>query len=221
MMKITLASGIPVRREFLKSPGPEYVDENMLVMKIILASGSPRRRELLKSLGLEFDVYKPDVDESIMDGESPSELCARLSRLKAQAGAEKFPDTLVIAADTIVVIDDLILGKPKDRDDAFMMLKRLQGRWHEVITGVSICMKQKILSHDEHTRVKFRELSDSEIHAYIATGECYDKAGAYAVQGYGSLLAERIEGDYFNVVGLPLCRLGKMFREFEINILKR
>ena len=187
-------------------------------MKIILASGSPRRRELLKSPGLEFEVYKPDVDESIIDGESPSELCERLSRLKAQAGAEKFPDALVIAADTIVVIDDLILGKPKDRDDAFNMLKRLQGKWHEVITGITICMKGNILSHDEHTRVKFRELSDSEIHAYVSTGECDDKAGAYAVQGYGSLLVERIEGDYVNVVGLPLCRLGKMLREFEINI---
>ncbi|MBQ3395354.1 MAG: septum formation inhibitor Maf [Synergistaceae bacterium] len=187
-------------------------------MKIVLASGSPRRRELLKSLGLEFEVYKPDVDESIIDGESPSELCERLSRLKAQAGAEKFPDALVIAADTIVVIDDLILGKPKDRDDAFNMLKRLQGKWHEVITGITICMKGNILSHDEHTRVKFRELSDSEIHAYVSTGECDDKAGAYAVQGYGSLLVERIEGDYVNVVGLPLCRLGKMLREFEINI---
>ena len=189
------------------------------MMRIILASGSPRRRELLKSLGLEFEVYKPDVDEHALDDESPSELCTRLSRLKAHAGAEKFHDSLIIAADTIVVIDDLILGKPKDRHDAFMMLKRLQGRWHEVITGVSVCMKGNIISHDEHTQVKFRELSDSEIQAYISTGECDDKAGAYAVQGYGSLLVERIDGDYFNVVGLPLCSLGMMLRTFGINIL--
>ena len=189
-------------------------------MKIILASGSPRRRELLKSPGLEFEVYKPDVDESMIDGELPSELCARLSLLKAHAGAEKFPDALVIAADTIVVIDDLILGKPKDREDAFNMLKHLQGKWHEVITGITVCMKQKILSHDEHTRVKFRELSDSEIRAYVSTGECDDKAGAYAVQGYGSLLVERIEGDYFNVVGLPLCRLGMMLSVFGIRLLE-
>ena len=188
-------------------------------MKIILASGSPRRRELLKSLGLEFNVYKPDVDESMIDGESPSELCARLSRLKAHAGAEKFPDALVIAADTIVVIDGVILGKPKDRHDAFMMLKSLQGKWHEVITGITVCMKEKFITHAEHTRVKFRELSDSEIHAYVSTGECDDKAGAYAVQGYGSLLVERIEGDYFNVVGLPLCRLGMMLSMFGINVL--
>ncbi len=188
-------------------------------MKIILASGSPRRFELLRSLGITFEVCKPDVDEHVLKNESPSELCTRLSRLKAESGAEKFPDSLVIAADTIVVIDELILGKPKDRTDAFNMLKRLQGKWHEVITGLSICMNKNILSHDEHTRVKFRELSDSEIRAYVSTGECDDKAGAYAVQGYGSLLVERIEGDYFNVVGLPLCCLGKMLRSAGINLL--
>lgn len=189
------------------------------MMRIVLASGSPRRLELLHSLGLEFDVYRPDVDESMINGEAPHELCVRLSRLKAEAGAKVFPDALVIAADTIVVIDDVILGKPKDRKDAFIMLKRLQGRWHEVITGISIFMKGNILSHDEHTRVKFRSLSDDEIRAYIATGECDDKAGAYAVQGYGSLLVEEICGDYFNVVGLPLCKLGMLLNIFGINIL--
>ena len=187
-------------------------------MRIILASGSPRRFELMKSLGLEFDVYRPDVDESMIDGELPHELCMRLSRLKAQAGADKFPDSLIIAADTIVVIDDLILGKPHNRHDAFTMLKRLQGRWHEVITGVSVCVNQNILTHDEHTRVKFRDMNDDEIHAYVSTGECDDKAGAYAVQGYGSLLVERIEGDYFNVVGLPLCSLGRMLNVFGMKI---
>lgn len=191
------------------------------MMRIVLASGSPRRFELLKSLGLNFDVYRPDADESMKNGEAPHELCIRLSRLKAESGAKKFPDSLIIAADTIVVIDDLILGKPKDRRDAFMMLKRLQGRWHEVITGISICMKKNILSHDEHTRVKFRELNDSEIEAYVSTGECDDKAGAYAVQGYGSLLVERIEGDYFNVVGLPLCSLGRMLNVFGIMLLEK
>ncbi len=188
------------------------------MMRMVLASGSPRRRELLQSLGLSFDIYRPDVDESVIEGESPHELCMRLSRLKAEAGAEKFSDSLIIAADTIVVIDGLILGKPKDRTDAFNMLKRLQGRWHEVITGISICMKKNILSHDEHTQVKFRSLSDEEIRAYISTGECDDKAGAYAVQGYGSLLVEGIEGDYFNVVGLPLCSLGRMLGVFGMKI---
>jgi len=189
------------------------------MMKIILASGSPRRRELLKSLGIEFEVYKPDVDEHALDDESPSELCARLSSLKAEAGAEKFPDSLIIAADTIVVIDSMILGKPKDRHDAFRMLKRLQGRQHEVITGITVCMKKSFITRTEHTRVKFRSLSDDEIRAYVSTGECDDKAGAYAVQGYGSLLVERIDGDYFNVVGLPLCKLGTTLDMFGINIL--
>lgn len=187
-------------------------------MRIILASGSPRRFELLKSLGLDFDVYRPDVDESMIDGEAPYELCTRLSRLKAESGAKKFPDSLIIAADTIVVIDDVILGKPKDRRDAFMMLKRLQGRWHEVITGISVCMKEIVISHDEHTRVKFRDMNDDEIHAYVSTGESDDKAGAYAVQGYGSLLVERIEGDYFNVVGLPLCGLGRVLGVFGMKL---
>ena len=188
-------------------------------MRIILASGSPRRRALLHDLGLTFEVYKPDVDESHSPDENPEALCARLSRLKAEAGAQKFPDALVIAADTIVVIDGKILGKPVNRDDAVKMLAALQGRTHEVLTGLSVCMNGRVLTHAEHTRVKFRTLSDAEIRAYVSTGECDDKAGAYAVQGKGSLLVEGLQGDYFNVVGLPVCRLGMMLHEFGINIL--
>lgn len=188
-------------------------------MRIILASGSPRRKELLNSLGINFTVYKPEADESHSENEDPEKLCARLSRIKAEAGAEKFGDAVIIAADTIVVIDGKILGKPIDREDAVRMLKMLQGRTHEVLTGLSVCANGKILTHVEHTRVKFRTLSDAEINAYAMTGECDDKAGAYAVQGVGSLLIERIEGDYFNVVGLPVCQLGIMLHEFGINIL--
>ena len=188
-------------------------------MRIILASGSPRRRALLHDLGLEFEVYKPDVDESHSTDENPEALCARLSRLKAEAGARKFPDALVIAADTIVVIDGHVLGKPMNREDAVKMLAALQGREHEVLTGLSVCMNGRILTHTEHTRVKFRPLSDAEIRAYVSTGECDDKAGAYAVQGKGSLLVEGLQGDYFNVVGLPVCRLGMMLHELGINIL--
>lgn len=188
-------------------------------MRIILASGSPRRRALLRDLGLSFEVYKPDADESHSPDENPESLCARLSRLKAEAGARKFPDCLVIAADTIVVIDGKILGKPSDREDAVKMLTALQGREHEVLTGLSVCMNGRVLTHTEHTRVKFRPLSEAEIRAYVSTGECDDKAGAYAVQGKGSLLVEGLQGDYFNVVGLPVCRLGIMLREFGINIL--
>ena len=187
--------------------------------KIILASGSPRRRALLQELGLDFTIYKPDVDEKILNHELPENLCERLSRLKAATGAAVFPDSIVIAADTIVVIDNKILGKPHNREDAFNMLMTLQGRTHEVLTGLTICENHKILSHVEHTRVKFRNLNESEIRAYISTGESDDKAGAYAVQGVGSLLVERLEGDYFNVVGLPVCRLGLMLREFGINLL--
>lgn len=189
------------------------------MMRIILASGSPRRRELLSSLGLAFEVYKPDVDESHLEDESPEDMCCRLSILKAYAGAKIFPDALVIAADTIVVIDGAILGKPIDRADAVRMLKVLQGREHEVLTGLSVCMGEEIRTHVEHTRVKFRTLSDAEIEAYAASGECDDKAGAYAVQGKGALLVERIEGDYFNVVGLPVCRLGIMLNAFGVSII--
>lgn len=189
--------------------------------KIILASGSPRRKFLLSELGLDFEVYKPEVDEKKLDGEAPEDLCRRLSQLKAKAGASKFPDKIIIAADTIVVIDDEILGKPKDHDDAFRMLKTLQNRTHEVLTGLSVCKGKKLISHVECTSVKFRELSENEIRAYISTGEPDDKAGAYAVQGLGSLLVESLQGDYFNVVGLPVCSLGKILREFEINILTR
>ncbi len=188
-------------------------------MRIILASGSPRRRALLHDLGLTFEVYKPDVDESHSPDENPEDLCARLSCLKAESGARKFPDAVVIAADTIVVIDGRILGKPVNREEACMMLTTLQGREHEVLTGLSVCLNGRVLTHVEHTRVKFRALTDAEIGAYVATGECDDKAGAYAVQGKGSLLIEGLHGDYFNVVGLPVCRLGMMLHEFGINIL--
>ncbi|MBQ7196612.1 MAG: septum formation inhibitor Maf [Synergistaceae bacterium] len=185
-----------------------------MMKKIILASGSPRRRELLKDIGLEFEIYKPDVDESKLENELPQDLCLRLSRLKAKSGAEKFPGSIIIAADTIVVIDKKILGKPHDREDAFRMLKTLQGREHEVITGVSVALNEKIFSHAEHTTVKFISMTDDEIREYVSTGECDDKAGAYAIQGKGATLIEGINGDYFNVVGLPLCSLTKILKNF-------
>ena len=185
-------------------------------MRIILASGSPRRRALLGELGLTFEVYKPDADESHSPDENPETLCERLACLKARAGAKVFPDSLVIAADTIVVIDGQVLGKPLDRQDSMRMLRLLQGREHYVFTGLAVCLGEKLLSHAERTAVKFRPLTESEIHAYAETGEGDDKAGAYAVQGLGSLLIEGINGDYFNVVGLPLCQLGLMLREFGV-----
>lgn len=188
-------------------------------MTIILASGSPRRKSLLESLGLKFTVYRPNVSEEHMPGETPSELCLRLSRMKAEAGSLEYPDDIIIAADTIVVIDGKILGKPHDRNDAKRMLGLLSGNLHEVITGLSVMHEGEMISEDVHTLVKFRELSDAEISAYVSTGEPDDKAGAYAVQGIGSLLIEGINGDFYNVVGLPLCRLGSILSRLGISLL--
>ena len=188
-------------------------------MKIILASGSPRRRELLRELGLNFEVYKPEVDETRKPDELPEELCFRLSRMKALNAAKIFENSIIISADTIVVINSDILGKPKNREDTFRMLSELQGKWHEVLTGISVSMNDKIISHVEHTRVKFKALTEAEILKYLETGESDDKAGAYAIQGKGALFIERIDGDFYNVVGLPLCVLGKMLAEFGIMAL--
>lgn len=181
-------------------------------MMIILASGSPRRRELLTSVGLNFEIYRPDVDETRKPGEEPADYCRRLAGLKAEAGAQKFPESLIIAADTIVFVDGQILGKPSDREDALRMLRLLSGREHEVITGLAVWNAGALTVRDVHTLVKFRELTEAEIEAYYETGECDDKAGAYAVQGRGALLIEGVRGDYYNVVGLPLCTLGKILR---------
>ena len=183
---------------------------------IVLASGSPRRKSLLESIGLDFTVYTPDVDESHKPDEEPSGLCRRL---KAKAGAVAYPDDVIIAADTIVVIDGEILGKPSGREDAARMLRKLSGREHEVITGVSVAHEGRVSTEDVHTLVKFRELSEAEILAYLETGEPFDKAGAYAVQGKGALLIEGINGDYYNVVGLPLCTLGKILGTLGVKLI--
>lgn len=176
--------------------------------RLLLASGSPRRRSLLHELGWDFDVVSPDVDETPLKGEAPYELCERLAQLKAQSAGDS--GALVLAADTIVVVDGKILGKPVDREDAIRMLSLLQGREHQVMTGVALRWRKETLSGLERTAVRFRPLSPNQIRAYADTGEGDDKAGAYAIQGRGALLVSAIEGDYFNVVGLPLCLLGRM-----------
>ena len=182
--------------------------------RVCLASGSPRRRALLKELGWDFETVSPDVDESPLSGERPEALCERLARLKAEAGAKTAgPEFLVLAADTIVVVDGRVLGKPAGREEACAMLRLLQGRAHEVMTGLALSLGKKLLSAVERTIVHFRPLTEDEARAYAATGEGDDKAGAYAIQGKGALLVSAIEGDYFNVVGLPLCRLGRMLEE--------
>lgn len=189
--------------------------------EIVLASASPRRLELLKQIGLTFSVFPSDIDEQIDIGSGVEEAVQNLSFRKALNVAEKLEKgPLVIGADTIV-FKDCILGKPEDEDHAFRMLKTLQGGWHEVITGVTVIDSSNgnHLSGYEKTKVKMRELSDDIISSYIRTGEPLDKAGAYGIQGIGALLVEKIEGCYFNVVGLPLLKLSLMLEEFGVSIL--
>ena len=182
-------------------------------MNLILASKSPRRQELLGLFGLSFTVQAADVDETMDPCLSPARAVGEVSARKALA----IPDhnALILAADTIVVCDGQILGKPQTEADARRMLNLLSGRDHQVITGVTLRRGQRLLTQTETTRVWFRELSQAEIAAYIASGEPMDKAGAYGIQGRASVFIPRIDGDYFNVMGLPLCRLDQMLRAFD------
>ena len=186
--------------------------------KIILASNSPRRRELLAQIGLSFTVDPADVDESVLPGESPEAYAVRVALDKARIAAKRAVEGIIIAADTIVVVGEAILGKPADAADARRMLTDLSGREHKVVTGLAVVDAATVRSaaRISATRVWFRVLSDREITAYVATGEPLDKAGAYGIQERGALLVERIEGCYSNVVGLPLSLLGEMLREFGI-----
>ena len=192
-------------------------------MNIILASASPRRRELLERIGItDFTVAAPNVDESVEPGLSPADMVETLSLRKARAAAENFgPDDLIIAADTVVALDADVLGKPQDEDDAFSMLSALSGREHRVYTGVTVLQGDKIVTEHEETAVTFRELYPEEIRGYIAAGEPLDKAGAYGIQGVGALLVSGIRGDYSNVMGLPVFRLGQVLRGFGLDLLQR
>lgn len=178
---------------------------------IILASASPRRRELLAKLGLSFSVVPSNAEESVLPGESPEEHVIRLSRDKATevAGRSNQPGRWFIGSDTVVVRDNLILGKPVDHEDARKMLSSLSGRGHRVVSGYAVFDKStgETISDAVVTRVFFKELTQAEIEGYIATGEPFDKAGAYAIQGVGSFMVPAIEGSYTNVVGLPLCEV--------------
>lgn len=179
---------------------------------IILASQSPRRRELLKYITEDFKAVSSDVDESLPSGISPSDAVLYLSKIKAEPFKNK--NDIVIGADTVVALDDKILGKPVDENDAYSMLKMLSGKEHSVFTGVTVFHGDVQKSFFVETRVKFFDLSDNDIKKYIMTGEPMDKAGAYGIQGYGSLLVEKIDGDYFNVVGLPISMLNKIVKCF-------
>ncbi|MGH9947328.1 MAG: Maf family protein [Pyrinomonadaceae bacterium] len=172
--------------------------------KLVLASGSPRRAEILNSVGWEFEKDVPDIDESERPGELPEDYVKRLARSKAEVIAERHPDAIVLGADTTVVINGEIIGKPADLSDARRMIKMLAGNWHEVLTGVAIIRNGVTKLGLQTTRVKFAKMSDSEIDFLVEKGEPLDKAGAYAVQAQAALFIEKIEGDYWNVVGLPI-----------------
>lgn len=176
-------------------------------LNVILASQSPRRTDLLDLIGVAHEVKPANVDESYVGGEQPEAHAERLARAKAEFIATGLSESLVIAADTIVVIDGKVLGKPKDAPDAARMLKMLSGRRHVVMTAVAVAYRGQTVSNIERVSVNFRELGDDEIERYVATGEPMDKAGAYGIQGYGATIVRRIEGDYFAVMGLSLVRL--------------
>lgn len=175
--------------------------------RVILASQSPRRRDLLALIGVPHSVQPADLDESVLPGEAPAVYAERLARAKAAHVADHERAALVIGSDTIVVVDDETLGKPSDQTDAARMLRVLSGRTHTVMTAVAISFGGRVLSGVEQVTVTFRVLSDATIAGYIATGEPMDKAGAYGIQGFGATIVERIEGDFFAVMGLPLGRL--------------
>ncbi len=184
--------------------------------KIVLASGSPRRQELLQRIGIrDFDVRVPQTEEVCPAGLTPQETVAHISREKSDAAAALCTaDEIVITADTMVFLDDRRLGKPTDETDALRMLTALQGRRHTVCTGVTGRQGSRVLTESESTKVYFRPASQEELLGYIATGEPMDKAGAYGVQGMGALLVERLDGDFFNVMGLPVLRLSRMLEQF-------
>lgn len=183
-------------------------------MEIILASQSPRRQELLKLIGLPFTVRVADIDETL-DDRAPEEAVGQLSRKKA-AAVPRSANEIVIGADTVVVLDGKILGKPSDEADAFRMLRFLSGRCHQVMTGLTVLQGERAVTVTEITEVSFRELTDREIWDYIASGDPMDKAGSYGIQSGGALFVDGIRGDYYNVVGLPVCRLNQILKEFTV-----
>lgn len=183
--------------------------------KIILASKSPRRYEILKNAGYTFTVIEAQIDEEVKKSLPPEKAVAEIALQKALyvKNHHNTGDSVILAADTMVYAGGRMLGKPKDDRDAFEMLKMLSGAWHTVYTGYAVINGEKITTGCEETAVKFRELSDKEISDYIASGEPFDKAGAYGVQGRASVFVERIDGDFFNVVGLPICRISRLLNE--------
>jgi nucleoside triphosphate pyrophosphatase len=188
----------------------------MILEKLLLASGSPRRAEILRAVGWPFEALAMDIDETLIDGESAEQMVERLALGKAEAAAKGRSSIMVLGADTTVVVDSEILGKPQDEGDARRMLRLLSGRWHDVLTGVALVWpgaeSRRAVAH-ERTQVRFGQMSDAEIDWYVRSGEPMDKAGAYAVQGRAALFIEEIRGDYWNVVGLPVRLVYKLAGE--------
>ena len=188
-------------------------------MEIILASASPRRQELLRQVGVSFRIVPSGIDETVTTPMSPAQLVEHLARSKARDVASRHPEALVLGADTIVVVDERVLGKPRSPEEAIAMLEQLSGRDHLVVTGIALIQGDREEFAHEETTVSFRALSRREIERYVASGEPMDKAGAYAIQGLGSTIVTGIQGDYFNVVGLPLCRTVQMLAHFGVEVL--
>ena len=189
-------------------------------MDIILASQSPRRKELLKQMGLAYRVVVAEIDEHMERDLPPDKLVEAISAEKAAAvAAGEGPESVIIAADTVVALDGEVLGKPHSEAQAAEMLGKLSGREHQVYTGFTVRQGDRAVTQSECTLVTFRSLSAEEIAAYVATNEPMDKAGAYGIQGLGSLLVEGIRGDYFNVMGLPVCALGQVLKQFGVTCL--
>ena len=189
------------------------VAQSRILPTLVLASASPRRQELLRNAGVKFDVQPADIPEAPRPGECAKDCADRLAREKAVAVASRRPHNPVLGADTIVVVDGRILGKPTDAADAARMLRAISGRQHQVITGLCLVVKGEPAVASETTEVTVNEIADNEIADYIATGEPMDKAGAYAIQGIASRWIARIEGDYSNVVGLPVALVWRMLRQ--------
>ena len=185
--------------------------------RFIVASASPRRRELLENIGFRFEIIPSDADESCEEKLSPEELVKELAKRKAESVFRKNTDSVVLGCDTVVEYGGTVLGKPSDRKEAAKMLRLLSGKVHNVHTGVYIVDKEKTVSFINTVRVEFYELSDELIESYVSTGESDDKAGAYGIQGLGSVLVKRISGDYFSVVGLPLSQTARALTEFSVD----
>jgi septum formation protein len=184
----------------------EHLVEDVLKKRLVLASRSPRRTEILSAVGWPFEIVAANIDESRFKSETAAPYVRRLAQTKAESVAKKLPSGLVLGADTVVLVDEEILGQPRDEEDARRMLNLLSGKWHEVLTAVALVQAgggQVMVDH-EKTRVRFAEMSAAEIDWYVASGEPMDKAGAYAIQGSAALFIEEIQGDYFNIVGLPI-----------------